>query len=177
MAILAISAYLVTALSFQANPPGAAWFAQAIIVIAFGFFVLSKNRRAPLNRAFFLLSLSYTGYLLLVYLLHMATIVGIERVKTPVWLLRNCLLLAPAATVYFTHHFLGARSKVLLALSWASLASMLPFVVLNVLGRYVTEYQVTGWTYVPANALRLYQLIHVRGAVLARSGACDVRAG
>jgi signal transduction histidine kinase len=158
LAVALIAFFLLAVASFSVNPPGASCLLQAVIVAVFGVAVLRSNRRSGLNRAFFFFALAYTGYLLLVYLLHMAMTIGIEPVKTAVWLLRNGLLLIPPTTVYFTHRLLGSRSRFLLAMSWLSLLTMLPFMALNFMGLYVTEYRPLVWTYVPSNALGLYRL-------------------
>ncbi len=161
VAAAVVAFYIVTAMSYRTNLPGAACFVAAISVLAFGAFVFSRSPGTPLNRAFLYLSLALGSYLLLVYLLHMATAWGIDRVRTAVWLLRNGNLLIPPVGAYFTYRFVGGRKRFLLILTYFSLLSVLPFVSLNLFGRYVSEYQLAGCTYVPGNRLHLYKFCAV----------------
>ncbi len=153
-----IAFYSLVAVSFHANPSSAGCLVSSVVVLAFGFFVLSRNRRATVNRWFFLFSSTVSLFLLTAYLLHVAVVVGIERVKLAVWLTRNGLLLIPPALAFFTYHFVGRKYRSLRILAWMALFSMLPFVVMNLLGLYVTEYRNVGQTFVPGNRLYLYRL-------------------
>lgn len=159
LALAVISFYLLTAVLYRASPAGATTFVASVAILAFGVFVFSKNPAAQVSRGFLYLSFALGALVLLVSLLHMATSWGMDRVKTGVWLLRNGNLLIPPALMYFTHHFLGGKKRFLLVMAWFSLLSMLPFVILNLLGLYVTEYELAGQTYVPGNRLQLYGLV------------------
>jgi len=158
LAIAVLLCYLIASISFRENPPGAAFFVSSILSFIFGLFVLSQNKQSPLNRAFFYFTLALVSYLLQAYLLHMATVVGIARVKTAVWILRNGLLLIPPALIYFTYQFVGGQNKIFRALCWIVLVFASVFIILNLLGFYITEYRNVGWTYVPANRLYLYRI-------------------
>jgi hypothetical protein len=158
LAMAGVASYFALAASFRVNSPATFCLLGGLVVFAFGAFVLLRSPRGQVNRAFFYLSLCFTAFLVLVYLLHIATSVGLGRVGTAVWILRNGLLLAPPAMIYFTYRFVGGRGRFLRLAAWAALASMAPFVAANVAGAYVTEYQVMGWTYMPAGDLRLYRL-------------------
>jgi len=152
-----VALYLAVAASWRVNPPGGLCLLAAAVILVFGAFVLARSPGTALNRAFFYFCAALAGYLLNVYVLHLAMTVGIERVKPVVWALRNALFLVPCSLVYFLYRFLGGGSRRLRLLAWAALLSMLPFMLLNVLGLYITEYQPTRWTYVPANRLGLYR--------------------
>ncbi len=147
---------LVALFPLPQDPPASACFVAAVGIFAFGVFVLRRDRHSAVGRAFCGFTTVFSLYLGVVFCLHLATIVGIEPVKPWVWILRNGNLLIPPAMIYFTYRFLN-NARLLAILSWLSLASMLPVIVLNWMGRYITEYRPTPWTYVPANALDLYR--------------------
>jgi len=161
LAATCVALYAVAAASYRVNPPGTFSLIGGLLVLAFGVFVLSRGPHIPLNRAFFYLSMAFTMFVLLVYLLHLAVAVGLHHVETPVWLLRNGLLLAPAAMTYFTYRFVGGEKRYLRVLSWVALLNMLPFIALNFLGKYVSEYRRLGWTYVPDGELTYYRISSV----------------
>jgi signal transduction histidine kinase len=148
--------YLGLVASYRANPSSAPCLIAAVTTLALAVFVLSRNVRSRLNRAFFYFALALASYVTLVYLLHMATVWGIGRVTPAVRLLRNGNLLLPPTLMYLGYRFVEKRSRALLVLTWLSLATVLPFLVLNLMGRYVTSYRLAGPTYVPADALGLY---------------------
>ncbi len=153
-----IGLLFLAAASYQVNPPSSGFLVSAVVILAFGLFVLFRNLRAAVNLAFFLLALSLSTFLCNVYLLHIAVVTGIDRVETWVWLLRNGLLLAPVALVHFVYRFIDGRKRMLLAATWLAMLSMLPLIVLNFLGHYVTGYRLVGQALIPYSALGLYRL-------------------
>jgi signal transduction histidine kinase len=158
--VACIGLWLLAAASYRASPHAAGFLVSGTLVLAFGVFVAWRGPQAAVNRAFLSLSVSYAGYIYLVYFLHLATATGIDAVKIPVWLLRNGLFMVPVTSVYFASSFVGSRSRILRYLPWIALASMLPFVVLNAGGLYITEYKLGpgSATYKPANGLLLYMI-------------------
>ncbi len=156
-----VALYVVVAISYQATPSGTVSLVASLLIVVFGAYVLSRAPRLRLNQSFFLLTLAHSGYAVVVYLLHLATMVGIDRVERAVWLLRNVSLLLPAALVYFTYHFVDSRSRALRALSWISFFSMLPLIGLNLMGLQVQRYVATDITFVPAPTLgyKLYAVL------------------
>ncbi|MHC4916519.1 MAG: hypothetical protein ACYTGB_13615, partial [Planctomycetota bacterium] len=158
LALLLIGLCLWAAAAFRVNPPGAACLVGTLVILGFAVFVVRQGPRVPLNRAFALYSLTGASYLTTVYLLHLAVSLGMESVRTGVWIFRNGLLLVPPAMMHFTYHFTGGRSRLLRVLTWVSLATMLPFLAANALGVYVTDYARHGWALVPAGDLTMYGL-------------------
>ena len=153
VAVGVVAFYVVTAISFRENPPGAACFIAAVAILVFGAFVLWRSPSAPLNRAFFYFSLALGSHVLAVYLLHMAISWGIDRVRPTVWLLRNGSMLAPPALMFFTYRLTRSRSRLFLVLTRVSFLSMLPLMILNLAGRYLLEFRKAKYTYVPAEPL------------------------
>lgn len=157
-AVCAIAAYVVLARLYALNAAAVPWLLVALLIAVVGLLVLARAPRAPLNRAFACLCAFLVAYLLMVFLLTLATTVGLDRVRTAVWALRMPFLLGPVALMYFVRHFVDARSRLLRLLPWLALASALPFLGLNLFHRYITEYRLHGTTWVPANHLGLYKL-------------------
>ncbi|HOX05259.1 MAG TPA: ATP-binding protein [Planctomycetota bacterium] len=147
--------YVAVAACWQQSRLAAACLVTCLLVLGLGGLVLRQAPGRPLNRAFFLLSLAFGAYVAVVCLLHLAVAVGIDKVETAVWLLRNGNLLAPAALMYFTHHFTGGRSRTTKWLWLLAAASVAPFPVLNLLGLHVSEYEHRPGspTYVPVPTL------------------------
>ena len=149
--------YLGTALSYRVNVHAASCFLAIVCLIILGCYVLFKNPRASTSRAFFYLSLAFGAFSTSVFLLHVAPAWGIQNVRTPVWILRNGNLLIPPALFYFTYRLITSSRRFLRTITVISFLTMLPFVILNLFGKYVTEYALVGNSYVPANALTLYR--------------------
>ncbi|MHC4247746.1 MAG: ATP-binding protein [Planctomycetota bacterium] len=156
MALSFVGFYLIAAASYDASSPSVAYLVAATMVFSFGIFVLRHDPADPAKRAFLLLSLVFVGYILAVYLCHIASSWGMARVEWAVWLLRNGAFLAPPALLLVTYHLAERYRRLLRVVFWISVATMVPFVLLNLLGLYVTEYRSLRYTYVPANRLGLY---------------------
>jgi signal transduction histidine kinase len=145
--------YVLVAACWQQSAPAAACLVASLLILVLGGLVLRQAPRNALNRGFFYLSLSFGAYVAVVCLLHLATKVGLEKVETAVWLLRNGNLIAPAALMYFTYHFTGGRNRFAKWMWWLAAVSVAPFPVLNLLGLHVREYDVSPLTYVPVPTL------------------------
>jgi len=148
--------YLVTTLSYQASPQSLSYLLAAIMLLAFGIFVLQHDPSDPSKRAFLLLTLTIVAYALSVYLSHVASSWGMARVERTVWILRNGNFLGPPALFLLMYRYSESYKRLLRALLWLSLVTMAPFILLNLTGLYVTEYRCLHYTYVPANRLGLY---------------------
>ncbi len=167
LALISISVILGLASSFKINPPGTTCLAASILVLTFGIYVFCKGPRLPLNRTFLFLSLAFSAFTLLVYLLHIATAISPEK-RGPLFLavafLRNGLLLGPAAMMYFSYHLIEPRKRWLLQISRIVLLSMMPFVILNFFGLYVTEYSVKpgySWALTPSGQTGYYAIASI----------------
>ena len=160
-ATVGMAVYVVLAHAYLRNPPGAAALGASLAIFGMGVFVYSKNRAAPLHQSFLVLSVFFSLYLSVVYVLHLATDTGIDRVTDLVRVLRTGNLLIPPALVLFTARFLQKTSRVWDALVLVSLACMVPFLILNTVNQYVISYRIVGWTYVPQEYQQLYRLCGV----------------
>jgi signal transduction histidine kinase len=161
LALACILGYFLVAVSFQAKPASGATLVAALLALPLGLFVFRKDARSPVNRAFLALCTALACYQMIVYLLQMATVIGIQRVERAVWVLRFGNLLFPPVIVYFTYHFLGGRDRWLRVLAWVSLASVAPLLILSALGLYIKEYVDVGVSYVPKDVHGLYRYFAV----------------
>ncbi len=153
-----IAGYLAVVSSYQANPWSAPCLVASLLLLGLGVLVLRQNLHNRLYRSFFWLSLAFSSFMLLVYLLHLATAVGLARVRLPIELLRNGNLLIPPCLIHFTNQFVGRNGWGWRLATRLSLASMLPFVVLNLAGRYIVSYRLMEWRYIPDQHRELYMI-------------------
>jgi signal transduction histidine kinase len=142
--------YVLAASAYRANGIAATDFVCALITVSCGGYVLWNNPRSPLNQAFFFFSLCVSLFISTVGLAYAATAWGVGALKQWVPYLRNGNLLAPAAIMLFIYRFEQPRNRLLLVFTWAALITMLPFVILNAAGEYITDYHLLGDKYVPA---------------------------
>ncbi|MBN2711244.1 MAG: hypothetical protein JXR97_02280 [Planctomycetes bacterium] len=143
--------------SYSIQPIASAYLFQATVILFLGVWVCSRKYGSVLNRSFFCYALTISLYLLLVYLLHLASEIGVEKVVFYVWLLRFGFILAAPTLINFTCNLIGAGRRFTKLFTLAALVSVLPFVVANLAGVYVSEYRLAGLTYVPAGDLSWYR--------------------
>jgi len=150
IAAFLVGFYVLAASAYQVSGAAGTDFLSAIITAGCGAYVLWTNPRSPLNRAFFFFSLCVGLFISGVGLAYAASAWGVETLKQWMPYLRNGNLLIPAAIMLFTYRFEQPRNRLLLVFTWAALITMLPFVILNAAGRYITDYNLLSDKYVPA---------------------------
>jgi len=145
-------------LSYQINPPSMSLMLSAMIVLAFGIWVMRHSPCEKLHRAFFDLCVCLTGYLLIVYLLHMAIFTGVESMEWALRITRVGLILTPAAFLHFALILVQWQSKTAKSIDALALLAAMPFLVLNTNGMFITAYRKLEFTYVPGGDVLKYQI-------------------
>jgi len=158
IALLLIVLYTIAAFSFHYTPAGTTCILGAIAIFSFGGYVLAQNFRERLNQLFFVLSLSFGSYLVVVYLLYLASYIEIAAIEPFIRIFRTGNLLIPPLLIVFTTFFVESRPFFRHAISSLAALSSLPFVILNSFGAYIVSYTQLADKFVPEEHNNLYKI-------------------